>query len=935
MLEQLQFYFRHSLNDLQVNKRLTFFALLSIAAGVAAIVSLQTLAVMIEDALTNNLQEVNRSDIQLQLSSFGREDDFYKPGLDEGILAEDSVTFFGNTQTEIRFTEAGIDTIQNWLDENFPGQVTFTNRVILTGFVGVFTSSGKGTIITEVETGNQAEQLTPVVIDAQNYPLYGEIRTEDGELLSEAIQSPTDIVISRNVADALEVSVGAVVHLSSAEADFTIRGIVPIESEVKNPATDILAGLFGFYYLDQRALEFFPDTIPFSDTIYLRFEDPSISQDVETSLTERFGSYFTVRRTEDLREDNEVLADNINQLVTIMGLVSLLIGSIGIINTMQVIVRRRTVEVAVLKTVGMQAGQVTLLFLTEAFILGIIGSLAGIVLGWGATFFIKSAAEALFGQELIFRITLTPPINGFVVGVLVTTIFGFLPTLVAGQIRPGIVLRPADNIIPKAGRLRSLGALFFIIVVLALVATTVLGNFGTAFAVVFGAFIAAGMLYLVLSLLIWLIGRFFPSLGIVDLKISLRQMLATRGRNASTLLALVVGVFSLSLITLFADSINKLLTVALETNGKNVIIPVNSLQTLSSLEALLNEQASVSDYDVSYAFNTELISVKDGETGEIKDLDALVKQIQEVRAGADFFFEIDEAEQERFYTTIIESLFNRISALEKEDRISDPVVAGRALAESDFERPVMMINQERWLQDLGIGVGDEVTFKITQTGLFGGGAAEEITFEIVGVKQPPLLNLDFSGSNLIAYYGAFPATISPTNITVGVAVEESEIPALRRELARIPGTFALPTSIFTDLFSSLLGTFTAFPTLVAALGLIVGGVVIANSVALSTLERRREIAVMKSVGLQRERVLSMLLLENGILGFIGGLMGVGFGVLGLTISVASSGGLITDAIPFGTVILLMGLCILVALVAAVTSAWNAASEKPLTVLRYE
>jgi ABC-type antimicrobial peptide transport system permease subunit len=48
---------------------------------------------------------------------------------------------------------------------------------------------------------------------------------------------------------------------------------------------------------------------------------------------------------------------------------------------------------------------------------------------------------------------------------------------------------------------------------------------------------------------------------------------------------------------------------------------------------------------------------------------------------------------------------------------------------------------------------------------------------------------------------------------------------------------------------------------------------------------------------------------------------------------ASTGGL--AFIPYGTALLLMGLCILVALVAAATTAWGAAGEKPLNVLRYE
>ncbi len=92
--------------------------------------------------------------------------------------------------------------------------------------------------------------------------------------------------------------------------------------------------------------------------------------------------------------------------------------------------------------------------------------------------------------------------------------------------------------------------------------------------------------------------------------------------------------------------------------------------------------------------------------------------------------------------------------------------------------------------------------------------------------------------------------------------------------------------------------------MVAVLGLIVGGVVIANSVALTTMERRREIAVMKSVGLQRERVLFMILLENGILGLIGGLIGVGIGLVAL-VGLIGATGAPASAIPIGTALLLM------------------------------
>ena len=111
---------------------------------------------------------------------------------------------------------------------------------------------------------------------------------------------------------------------------------------------------------------------------------------------------------------------------------------------------------------------------------------------------------------------------------------------------------------------------------------------------------------------------------------------------------------------------------------------------------------------------------------------------------------------------------------------------------------------------------------------------------------------------------------------------------------------------------------------------------IANSVALSTLERRREIAIMKAVGLQRERVLGMLLLEYGLMGVIGGLIGVGLGGVGLLfLLVRSFGGSLGKSIPYLTGLELMALCVGIALLAAILTAWSASGEKPLNVLRYE
>ena len=936
MIDNFGFYLKHSFNDLRVNRQRTLFALLCIAAGVAAIVSLQTLAVMIQSSLTGGLQESNRGDIQIQSgSTFMARGDTgtVAQAAAQGLLIKSTQSFFGQQEDTYQFSLDGVAAIRTWFQENYPGQAEITYRQPIADIASLIFGGGEATSLVSNTNGLEAPQVNPIVIDPQVYPFYSTITSQAGTPLSELITAPTDIVISADVASALEAQVGDTVKIAGAEPDFTVRGIVDTSQEIKDPASGMLMALFGFYYLDTGAVSLFADTQPQADLIYVKLSDPSAVDEINTALGTTFPFVITTT-TEDLRENYTNLAQNIDQLVTVMGLLSMLIGSIGIINTMQVIVRRRTVEVAVLKTLGLQAGQITILFLVEAVLMGIIGSLLGIILGWGAVFLIRGVAERLVATQLPFIFAAQPAIIGFLVGVIVTTVFGFLPTLTAGQVRPGVVLRPTDAIVPKAGRWRTLLALVVIVVALSLIGQQILGSFTTALLMVVGAFVAAGLLYLLLSLLIWLIGRFMPSFGLIDLKISLRQMLAGRSRAAMTLLALVVGVFSLSTITLLADSVNNLLQFSLEeSSGGNVTISVGMPLQLAGIERTLQETPGVQRYQVQRSYNMSLVSVQEGD--QILTPDDLRARTASL-AESVFTMETDDNGEVMLDTfAVLQTMLGRVDARDANGLPDRNMIAGRQLNTADDGQPVMVVADNPYLTAAGIGVGSKITFEISSGGgLLGGSSqSQQITLEVVGVTAQLMINNGIEGQNY-ALASAFPEDVSATGISIIAQVDPEQVPALRRAFSGTLGVFVIENAAITKLVSSLMATFTAFPTMVAALGLIVGGVVIANSVALTTMERRREIAVMKSVGLQRERVLFMILLENGILGLIGGLIGVGIGLVALVGMIGVSGAP-ASAIPIGTALLLMLLCVAVALIAAISTAWSASGEKPLNVLRYE
>lgn len=937
MLEQLGFFFRHSLNDLRVNGRRTVFALLCIAAGVAAIVSLQTLAVMIQDTLAGSLQDANRADIRVGVRAAfeigdngpqgaGPEEDraaaLTAQGEADGMLASSQQAIFGQQFTETSFSPEAVARIRSWFDENYPGALA---AVTARGTTGMFWSSA----VNAPARGTQATFVSTFAVDAAHFPLYGTIRALDGRSLPEILSGPGDVALSEGLARRLEAQPGDVIRLNGSNTDFRLAALVPDRAEAG--VQGLFAGLFGFLYVDESALASFRSAPPGPYLIYLRLNNPEEEaqlDDINRALLARF-PYLLTTTTSDLRAQNTQISATLNQLVTVMGLVSLLIGGIGIVNTMQVIVRRRTLEIAVLKSIGLQAGQVTALFLVQALIMGVIGSLAGILLGWGMTFLIRGAAESFLGQSLAFRITPLPAINGLVVGTFVTAIFGFLPTLSAGLVRPGVVLRPSDAPLPRAGLLRSLAALLLVVIALAVLAQTVLGSFQLALAVIIGTFIAAGLLYVMLWLLVSLVGRFFPTFRIVDLTIALRSMLAARRRAAITLLALAVGVFSLSLITLLASTISNLFeTLLVDQAGGNVIVFTGGPGAQSRTEETLRGFAGVKSYAITGSYPVTPVEVEraDGTTLSYATLKAAAIEAAGVS------------------DLMVQDMLHSITARDVTSNLPKAnFAAGRNLGEADAGQPVLVTSESTLLAirrngppvnvSLGLKPGDKVTFALS-------GTDQRVTFEVVGLTAAAQISMGFDSGVAYAPRDAFPAGLAPGQISAIVDVDEAQIPALQRAFAAIPGTFVLETRFLNEVLNTLLEQFTAFPMLVAALGLFVGGVVIANSVALTTMERRREIAVMKAVGLQRERVLGMILIENAFMGLIGGLIGVGIGLIGLIIfqtglQFLSPGADLSGVVPYGSALLLMGLCILVALVAALITAWGPSGEKPLSVLRAE
>ena len=128
--------------------------------------------------------------------------------------------------------------------------------------------------------------------------------------------------------------------------------------------------------------------------------------------------------------------------------------------------------------------------------------------------------------------------------------------------------------------------------------------------------------------------------------------------------------------------------------------------------------------------------------------------------------------------------------------------------------------------------------------------------------------------------------VNPTNVDEIDLVAERIREALRTSKGETVGreSFEVATSQDTlDSLNEILSVVTYFLVGIAAISILVGGVGVMNTMFTSVLERTKEIGIMKSIGARNSDILYMFLFESGLLGFVGGaiglLFGIGFGLL--------------------------------------------------------
>ncbi len=908
MIHRLRFYITYAMRNIRRGGRWTTLAILCITAGVATIVALRSLGLAVGDTLTNNVRVEVKGDL---------------------LIRNDSI-FGGFGSNDPRaFAPDELQKLLAWSDERGA-----TTAAFMSGRNMQITKTGEGQFGRPSFIGSN-------FIDPQTYPPTHTIRAiEPAEVpLAELFTGGNDVVISDNLAQQGGISVGDSVRVSGTQALFTVRGIVSVAEE--SSVTNFLNAFFGFAYFDlanaQVAIndEFAPNRIALS------FADSPDEETLDELAAEVEALSPGVRSTDiyDFLERYEVVSQYLSDFVVVMGLGALLVGGVGIMNTMLVLVRRRTSEIAAIKTFGLRGRQVAALFFTEALMLGIIGSLLGIVVGIGLSVIVNEFGAVALRQPLIWKVYPEALVFGFTLGLVVTAIFGVAPILTAVKVRPSIILRPNENHLVALGILQSLALLVFVVISLGLVVGQIVrpsfeltakraaepaaaqedpdrpgdfsesparepgiargeGELPSPYLVgvigVAGAFVAFALLIALIWLIILVIGK-SPTFGSVTLRLALRNLSTNRLRAAITILALSAGMFALSSITFVGEGTRELLNLQLSRSfGGNVLVfPFPGLPA-SMIEGAIDEALQ----DIAIDYRTTI--------------DNFSSQVTHVNGQA-----IDGE------TALEVSIWRS----DKSDIYSgQPTVSsGRMLTPDDGGQPLIVL-PVNIAEALDIDVGDQVQID----------SAAGIELEVVGITGGAEATASFGEPGAVLPPDVLPASEASDFTLYTFQVPPAELNRALAELSSLIFALAIDVQFIDGLIGRLIDQFAAIPTIVGLLSLLAAAAIMANTVALATLERRRQIGILKAIGLKSGRVLKVMFIESSLVGLLSAILGIGISALLISLLAASGG--ITIPLPSDarlTALALTVAALLIGWAATILSARVALAERVMNVLRYD
>lgn len=394
-------YFFLAFNNLRRRKLRSWLTMIGIFIGIAAVVALISLGQGMQAYITGEFEKLGKDKIMVQSTGFGV-----------------------GTSKSLILTTGDLKVVQN------------VNGVEWA--LGMLYKLGK------VEFKKESKAVYVIGLNPEDIELMAEIQSfeiQDGRWLKSGDKYKIVVGYNHGYGDIWERQVEIGDTLTIEGKEFKVVGIVAKvgnqydDSQVYVPK-EILKELFE---TDDEESSILAKTAP-------GFEPEDVAKSIERKLRQfrdekEEQETFSVQTSEQLLQSFQNIFGVVQAVLVGIAAISLIVGGIGIMNTMYTAVLERTKEIGTMKAVGAKNSDILLIFLFESGLLGLVGGGIGIGIGMGLAKGVEYALSTGIGSFLQAHFSWYLILGALTFSFFIGTLSGILPAMQAAKLKPADALR--------------------------------------------------------------------------------------------------------------------------------------------------------------------------------------------------------------------------------------------------------------------------------------------------------------------------------------------------------------------------------------------------------------------------------------------------------------------------------------------------------------
>lgn len=784
----------------------------------------------------------------------------------------------------------------------------------------------------------QATQIVELKAVEPQYPFYGALRLEPSGNLTDLLRSdarwcPGHMCFGVVVQESLLIRMGLAVgdRLKIGQGLFVITGVVRTEP-------DRIANAFSLgprVLMSQEGLRT-AELVKFGSRIrerYLLKIPPAMAlEPLLYELRARLASESArVSGYRDAQPQLKQFLEQLTRYLGLIGLTALFVGGLGVATSIHAFVREKLTTIAILKTVGADSATVISTYVLQALILGLAGSVMGLVIGILLQQALPWVIAELLASDLLDQLgfatnvtsaSLVPLGKGLALGLLSTLLFALWPLLTIRDIKPAMIFR--RDVVPLASaespntmrwwmrwqtidRIKGLTSIG-IGLGLAMLSMWQAGSWKVGL-LFMGAFVAAVLLLGGSASMVILLLKKWPRPESLTLRQALGNIVRPGSQAVSIMIAIGIGVMVVVTVSLVERSLLRQVGDNRPTNAPTFFfIDIQPDQTEEFIQ-LLHQRSG----DFSPRLTPLVRSRLSALNGQPIKLEAMSEEEEQKEKA----LEKDERRKKWYLTR--EYVLTFLQDLPKDNE----VVKGEWWKPGQvFTKPLVSIEEDAARQ-LGLTVGDTVELDIQ-------GAA--ITGEVSSIRKVEWGNFS---TNFYMIFSPGALDGAPLTYVATVRVAPSKEVALQQAVvASFPNVTAIDIGDVLDSFARVLDRLSLAIRAVALFCVVSGGLVMAAALAATRYRRLYESVILKALGATRGAIARSFAVEYALLGAVGGLLGCG---LASALSWAVLATVFDLSWTLQSPVLVVGFVVTIALTVLVgfLSTYRILGQPPLSVLRHE